>query len=131
MAKVDYSKDDDYYNQDFERENFVSIWLGLCGEDDDLDADVLQDMCGVGYYNVDEQESNFFDFELVSVEKLIGDLSYSNSFIEDVVEAARKKGIVEARWVTAQYDFDYDPAKVSRAILQDPIYIGSFPYLKE
>jgi len=131
MAKKDYSDEDDYYSQGFEREGVVSIWVGLRGDEVDTGADVLQDLCGVGYYRLDDQESNNFDFEMVGVDKLLGDLSYSKSFLANAVEVARRRGVNEARWVTAQYNFDYDPSRVRRSIAADPVFIGSFTYSED
>lgn len=131
MAMKDYSDEDDYYTQGFEREGVVSIWIGLLGDEVDVGADVLQDLCGVGYYRLDDQESNSFDFETIGVDKLLGDLSYSESFLAKSVEAARKRGLSEAKWVTAQYNFDYDPSRVRRPIAADPVFIGSFTYSED
>lgn len=131
MARKDYSDEDDYYSQGFEREGVVSIWIGLLGDEVDSGVDVLQDLCGVGYYRLDDQENNCFDFEIVGVDKLLGGLSYSKSFLASAVDAARKKGLSEARWVTVQYDFDYDPSKVLRPIAADPVFIGSFTYSED
>lgn len=80
MAIRDYSDDEDYYSQGFEKEGVVSIWVGLEGRGNESNVDTLQDLCGVGYCNIDNQESNCFAFELVDLEKLFGDLSYSDFF---------------------------------------------------
>ncbi len=74
MALIDYESEntEEYYNQGFEKESLISICLGM--EDDSNDEenlDVLQDLCGVGYYDLDQQESNCFDFEIVPVEQLL------------------------------------------------------------
>ncbi|MEO9279195.1 MULTISPECIES: immunity 22 family protein [Acinetobacter] len=127
----DYSDENDYYSQEFEKEGTVSIWAGIFGEGVDTDLDILQDLCGVGYYRLDDQETNNFNFEMVSLNKLLEDLSYSKSFINEVVSAAFEKGIVDCRWVIAQYDFSYKPSKVRRSIAKDPIFIGSFKYSVE
>jgi hypothetical protein len=123
-----YSEEDDYYSQGFEKEGLVSIWIGMLGEDIDSDLDVLQDLCGVGYYRLDDQEINNINFEMVPVGKLLDDLSYSKSFIYEVLKEVDKKGLTECRWVIAQYDFDYNASKVKRAVAKDPIFIGSFKY---
>jgi hypothetical protein len=128
MARLDYSEDEDYYTQDFERGGVVSVWLGLSDGSTDLDADVLQDLCGVGYYSLDDQEGNSFDFRLVPVEELLGSLSYSLSFIEAAVTKANAVGLSQARWVTVQYDFAYSPEKVRRPIAADPVFLGVFEY---
>ena len=60
----------------------------------------------------------------------------AGSFVRQLVyraalAAAKAKGIEKARWVTVQYDFDYDPTKILRKIADDPIFIGSSPYSAE
>lgn len=131
MAKRDYSDEPDFYGQGFAKEGFVSVWAGSTGADGDPDEDVLQDLCGVGYYRLSDQEGRCFDYELVDLRRLLQDLSYASSYIDAALAAAKAKGIEKARWVTVQYDFDYDPTKVLRKIADDPIFIGSFPYSAE
>ena len=128
MPIRDYSDDEDYYTQDFEQKGTVSVWLGMLGEEQDANADVLQDLCGVGYYQLDNQEVNHFDFKKIPLEQLLSGLSYSGSFIQQTIEEAMKRGIHTARWVLVQYDFNYSPGKVLRPIAVDPVFIGSFPY---
>jgi hypothetical protein len=128
MTRKGYSDEADYYSQGFEKEGVVSVWVGLRGDKGDSEVDVLQDLCGVGYYRLDDQESNNFDFKLVDLRVLLADLSYSESFIEAVLNAAKSKGLVDARWVVAQYNFQYDPSKVSRTIADDSKFVGYFPY---
>ncbi|WOB06904.1 hypothetical protein [Piscinibacter gummiphilus] len=126
MARRDYSEDEDYYTQDFERDGVVSVWLGL--SDSSSDRDVLQDLCGVGYYSLDNQEGMNFGFKLVPVSELLGRLSYSSSFAQLATEKANTLGLSQARWVTVQYDFAYSPEKVQRPIAQDPVFLGVFEY---
>lgn len=128
MALRDYSEDDDFYEQNFGQDGVVSVWVGLLGDEGDTELDVLQDMCGVGYYRLSDQENNCFDFQLVSLRELLKDLSYAATYLDQVLLAAEQKGITEARWVVVQYDFQYDPTKVLRTVLEDPVFIGVFPY---
>lgn len=128
MAKTDYSDEDDFYTQGFEKEGVVSVWVSLQDHSADKDIDTLQDLCGVGYYKLSDQESNVFDYELVDLSHLLADLSYSASYADDVISAARKKGIEKARRILVQYDFQYDPEKVTRSIADDPVFIGVFKY---
>ncbi|MFZ6780811.1 immunity 22 family protein [Undibacterium sp. Ji83W] len=128
MAINDYSDEEDYYEQGFGKDGVVSIWAGLEGADE-RQADVLQDLCGVGYYNLDDQEANCFDFRLVDLRLLLQDMSYSISFIEQACAAATHLGIHQAKWITVQYDFDYQPTKVRRAIESDPVFLGVFSYV--
>lgn len=131
MALKDYANEneDEFYGQGFEKELVASVWVGL--EDDTNDPeglDVLQDLCGVGYYNLDNQEGNCLDFKLVPVNDLLKDLSYSKSFIQSLNDGLKEKNISKARWVIVQYDFAYDPNKVTREMAKDPIFIGVFNY---
>lgn len=64
MTRRDYSDDEDYYTQEFEQQDIVSVWLGMLGGEHDTEADVLQDLCGVGYYRLDDQEIHHVDFKL-------------------------------------------------------------------
>jgi len=134
MALHDYAEmdEDDYYAQGFEKAEFVSLWAGLADQSISSDeTDVLQDLCGVGYYNIDNQESNCHEFRLVSVADLLDELSYSTTFRDGAIKAAFDKGISKARWVIAQYDFAYDPARVKRSTSNDPIFLGVFPYIRD
>ena len=63
--------------------------------------------------------------------ELLDELSYSNSFIGEALKVAQKKGLADGLWVTLQYDFEYEPAKVERKIAKDPVYLGSFYYRSE
>lgn len=130
MARRDYSEDEDFYTQDFESPGEVSIWLGYSRHGDGSN-DVLQDLCGVGYYSLDNQEANCFSFELTKVERLLKEISYSVSFIDAAVRTAKRRKLSEARWVTVQFDFAYAPEKVKRPVAADPIFLGVFRYSVE
>jgi len=128
MAIRDYSEEDDYYEQGFHKEGVISVWVGLSSDEGEPDLDVLQDLCGVGYYRLGDQEHYNFGFKLVTLRELLQPLSYSKSYINAAVAEATKRGLHQARWVTVQYDFDYDPTKIQRPIANDPVFIGSFSY---
>ncbi len=130
MARRDYSEDEDFYTQGFESPCEVSIWLGYSRHGDGSN-DVLQDLCGVGYYSLDNQEANCFSFELTKVERLLKEISYSVSFIDAAVRTAKRRKLSEARWVTVQFDFAYAPEKVKRPVAADPIFLGVFRYSVE
>ena len=127
MARCDYSDDDDYYSQGFEREGVVSIWVSSAEGAGDTDTDVLQDLCGVGYYNLDNQEANARP-TTVPLEVLLGEISYSATFLPQALSSASKWRLSSARWVIVQFDFAYDPSRVSRPVASDPIFLGVFPY---
>lgn len=130
MPDTNYTDDEDFYNQNFRKPGMVSIWAGL-EPDEESEVDVLQDLCGVGYYSLDDQEANCFDFQLVDLRDLLQDMSYAGSFIEQACAAASALYIQQARWIIVQYDFEYQPAKVSRTIAPDPVFLGVFAYAVE
>ena len=130
MPLRDYEQldEDDFYGQDFGKDGVVSIWVGLsdaCEAQEGID--VLQDLCGVGYYDIDNQEVIIHQ-EPSLVADLVGALSYSESFSEAVVRAAAVMAVERAWWVVAQYDFAYDPARVKRPVAVDPRFLGVFGY---
>ncbi|MGF1767079.1 immunity 22 family protein [Enterovibrio makurazakiensis] len=117
MPLKDYSEEEDFYSQGFEKAGVVSVWLGIQDDaGDSEDIDVLQDLCGVGYYDLSNQESECFDYQLVPISKLLGNFSYSGSFSSEVMKVAESKGLQEARWAVLKYDFAYNPSKVRRSI---------------
>ena len=124
--------EEEFYTQDFEKQGVVSIWLGL--EDikkEEKELDVLQNFCGVGYYNLDDQESNTFDFKDTKIEELLKDISYSESFINEAIKKAQEKNIQSAKCVIVQYDFAYDLNKTTIDISNEPMFLGVFDYEDE
>jgi len=129
MARQDYSDDDDFYEQNFEKKGVLSVWFDREQLNQaDTELDTLQDLCGVGYYDLDNQESNYGDHDLVDPARLLAPLSYSQTFSDSVIAAAKTMGIEKARGVIVQYDFAYNPAVVKRPIAAEPVFIGVFPY---
>lgn len=122
------SDSDEYYTQGFERDGVVSVWVGLepVGPED-AEVDVLQDLCGVGYYRLDDQEANARD-EPVPLAGLLGELSYAASFAPAARAAAAAHGIDRVAWVVVQFDFAYDPARALRAVAAEPVFLGVFAY---
>jgi hypothetical protein len=81
--------------------------------------------------DIDFNEIFYMDEQSVPVEELIGQLSYSQSFIESVTATAKEKGITKAKYIAAQYNFVFVPERANKKILsksKDPIFIGVFPY---
>jgi len=121
--------EDDFYGQDFERPGVVSVWLGTEPPGDvDPNLDVLQDLCGVGYYSLDSNEVNVLD-AASPIEAMFGPMSYSESYLPAVLKAATKRGITTCWWAVAQYEFKYVPKRVKRAIAPQPVFLGVFKYV--
>ena len=115
----------------FEAEGRVSIWLGT----DDLsdfpqELDILQDLCGIGYYSIDLQDAFNEGFQELPVRDLLSKMSYSDSFADDAMVAADEAGLVAARWIVAQFDFDYDSRMVKRPVNPRAIFLGAFSYVE-
>lgn len=106
----------------------VSVWIGF--NKGNPDVDVLKELCGVDHYDPDFQEIIVDDeaWKAQSVKSLLGQLSYSSSFLTDALSAAKKKRITKALFVLAQYRFAYDPAKLKKRIAADPIFLGCFTW---
>lgn len=128
MDQRDYSDDDDFFTQDFRRPGLVSVWLARPDFDSAGTNDALQTLCGVGYYDLDDQETNASNGEPISIDKLLAPISYSPSFSNQIVEAANSKGIFSSRWVLVQFDFAYDRSQVRRPIDPTLLYIATVPY---
>lgn len=112
----------------FEQDGVVSLWVFREEESpNDVGKDVLKDFCGVDSYDSDFQEG-ITTKESQQLSSLVSQLSYSTSFINDAINAAERIGIKEALGVIAQYNFAYDPSKVSRELASDPVFIGYFKF---
>jgi Immunity protein 22 len=124
MAKVQKQKQ----KQKQKRRKVASVWLGHVRHKPQVD--LLRDLCGVDYYDLDFQEVNVDDkrWREQAVKTLVGPISYSESFIDAVVAAAKDKGIAKALYVIVQYDFTYDPKKAKRKVASDPVFLGVFDY---
>jgi hypothetical protein len=127
MALKDYSDEPDFYGQGFEHAGWVSVWLGTTPAPTGANIDTLQDLCGVGYYKLSDQESDNSPSP-VPVERLFEDVSYVDTFLPEVLASAKRAGIADAYWMTAQFDFVYDKAKVRRPIAPQPVFLGVFRY---
>jgi hypothetical protein len=113
----------------FDREGVVSIWLGLKQPRRDSGADILRDLCGVEYYDLDFQDFIAVgEFEEAPVADILRLLSYSASFLGAGVRVAESRGIARAHWAVGQLDFAYDPARVYVPRAADPVFLGSFLY---
>jgi hypothetical protein len=114
--------------ENFEQGGVVSVWVFQEPLDPaNSEKDVLKDLCGVDYYDIDFQEGAMVD-ELQSLSSLLRDVSYSSSFIKDTVGAAERKGIKDGYGVLTQFDFAYDPNKVTKEVAKDPVFIGYFKW---
>lgn len=108
--------------------NNISIWIGKkIVEESDDDTNILKDIFKIKEYDEDMEEIYFVSGKLSKVEELIEPLSFSNTFIDSVLEEAHKLNIKEASYIIALYDFAYDES-VLEAEVEEPIFLGTFEY---
>jgi hypothetical protein len=106
----------------------VSVWVGFVKGDPNVD--VLKHLCGVRSYDLDFQEIIIDDegWKQQSIESLLQQLSYSGTFLDVALSAAKAKNITKALYVLAQYRFVYDPARIKNKIAADPLFLGCFTW---
>jgi len=93
-------------------------------------VDILKDLCGVEYYDLDSQELAAVadDFPRATVAEIVAKLSYSSTFLEAATRAADEEGIKHAYWALAQYDFVYKPAPRRKVDGRAPLFLGVFDW---
>jgi hypothetical protein len=116
----------------YEEPGVVSIWVGVVKPDLEANrgVDILKVMCGVSY-DIDFQEVLLAPDNCrlpVPVAQLLGQFSYSESFLPAACEAATARGIEQIYWAVAQYDFAYHPERVRRKVWPDPLFLGMLPW---
>jgi hypothetical protein len=109
------------------QDGWVSIWVFLKSEI--TGEDILTDIFSINDYDLDTQDVvGDEDWKVLSVEELIGRLSYSASFAPEAVQQSRSRGIVAGRRALAQYDLRYEPSQAPPPTGDDPVFVASVPY---
>lgn len=115
------------------RKQKLSLWV--CVSKPNLKAmegiDILRDLCGVDDYDLDSQELSAITdrFPKAKIEELIDQLSYSSTFRDAAIQAAHDKGIKNAYWVLAQFDFVFkSKAKELKTPITAPEFLGVFEW---
>jgi hypothetical protein len=117
--------------QNFDKEGIVSIWLGLGNIQNLKDTDILKVLCGVEDYDIDNQEVDYYnEGNLTPISELLKNLSYSESFCEEVLVSSQNKRFEEGNFIIAQYDFAFDPSQLEHLEETDIVFIGCFPYVQ-
>jgi hypothetical protein len=125
--------------------NIVSVWLANTeyneipenywvenyeGDDDDSWNQFSNDF-GFGRYDIDLVE-NFFDdknYSKIPIFNLLKYLSYSKSFIDEVIEKADKLLLQkESSYAYLIYNFEYDPLVTGISESSFFTFIGAFEY---
>jgi hypothetical protein len=113
----------------FRKKGKVSVWVTV-RKPNRKTKDVLKDLCGVEYYDLDDQEVSAVDETLpkADVDDVLGRLSYSSSFLKAALEAATAKKVTKVYCALAQYDFAYNPEKARPPVAGDPLFLGVFDW---
>ena len=110
----------------------VSLWLAVKKPSIKKmeGVDILKDLCGVRYYDLDSQELSAVadSFPKATVSEIVNKLSYSSTFLEAATKAADERSIKHAYWALAQYDFVYKPNPRRKLDERAPLFLGVFDW---
>ncbi|MDP1978670.1 immunity 22 family protein [Undibacterium sp.] len=110
-----------------EKDGVVSIWVGF--EHQQSDIDLLKDLCGVDFYDLDFQECiPALNGKTDAIENLVDQLSYNESFGRKVCSAARDMGIDQVAWIVMQLNFFFDLNNAKKNISDKIGFLGVFDY---
>jgi hypothetical protein len=133
--------------KDASKDGFVSIWLAVETTEEEIDdylAEVEEfdpdgeneeafsnfaDEFGLLWYDSDFMEASF-EQTPAPVEKLLGGASYSPSFLDAAVEAAKKEGFGNVQAAILLYDVAYE-AEHGVASGERFRFLGAFPYVAD
>lgn len=136
----------DSLTMNFEEESTLSVWAGtfldLTNSEfreewieekfDRLNPDLegyskFMELYKVGWYDHDFQEISFSE-KMISVEEIIKNYSYYESFEKLVISAAHKKEIKDCNVMIIIFDFEYSESKGEELKAMPLKFLGSFPY---
>jgi hypothetical protein len=110
----------------FGKKGIVSVWVGQTNVEQG--SNFLRDKFGVEYYDPDDQDCIVGE-NRSPIRDLASRLSYSDTFLDLLLEKAGSMGVTSSLWILAQYDFEYDPDRVGVSVLpREPLYVGSFDW---
>ncbi|MBD8514216.1 immunity 22 family protein [Photobacterium sp. WH24] len=132
-----------YGGPNFEKKGFVSIWVSKVTLDEipddyfeerfgeDYEDTPLSQWCenfGFGYYDHDQIEDNGVEIGADTLDRILGECSYSKSYVEQAVSKAKEKGLGSASWIRNFFDFSYSPESTGIDEDQFMIFLGAFEY---
>jgi hypothetical protein len=124
-----------------EKKGVVSVWVGKFtnevefenyitekyGQIDDSTLSEFAKDSGLKWYDHDLREADFNSDGLVSIRTLLLQTSYSESFIDNVVQKAKNKNLEKGNAIFLLFDCDYSGVDNSKSKFQ---FIASVPYDK-
>ncbi|MCL2915148.1 immunity 22 family protein [Shewanella corallii] len=132
-----------YGGPNFEKKGYVSIWVSKVtldeipedyfeeryGEEyEDISLSQWCENFGFGYYDHDQIEDNGVAKGSDSLDRILGECSFSKSFVDHAVSMGRKRGLDSVSWVRCLYDWSYSTSVTG--INDDPYmaFLGFFEY---
>jgi hypothetical protein len=126
---------------DFEKKGQVSIWVAIVswtqlpasyfeahyGREDDEPFTEFSEDFGFGFYDHDKVDTNGSE-EAKPLEELLGECSFSSSYLTEAVAEAKKRGLDKTSFVFLLHDIEYQPmlTKVSRSAYME--FLGAFHF---
>ena len=132
-----------YGGPNFDKKGFVSIWVSKVTLDEipddyfeerygeEYEDTPLSQWCenfGFGYYDHDQIEDNGVENGSDTLDKILGECSYSKSFVELAVSQAKKQGIESVSWIRNFFDCAYSPEATGIKEDNYMVYLGTFEY---
>ncbi len=124
-------------SQNFEKEGVVSVWYSTTPyvtipdsyfDEDDNGLCQWAHNFKIADYNHDNMETNGAEQGVVSIDKAVGECSFSRSYSEKVKRKINKLGDKEVTWVILLFDFEYRAKKTRIDQDQYVQFVGAFPY---
>jgi hypothetical protein len=132
-----------YGGQNFDKKGFVSIWVSKVTLDEipddyfeerygeEYEDTPLSKWCenfGFGYYDHDQIEDNGVEVGTDSLDRILGECSYSKSYVKQAVSKAKEKGLETVSWIRNLFDCSYSSESTGIDEDQFMIFLGAFEY---
>lgn len=127
---------------DFTKRNKVSIWVSQHPYQDIPDAyfeetfshknkratNTWSDNFRLQYFDPDYMETNGVQTGTVSIKKAAGECSFSSSYIEPLLNKAKKKKLTSITWIVLLYEHEYSVKRSSIGKDTYLTFVGAFDY---
>ncbi|PXX44841.1 immunity 22 family protein [Undibacterium pigrum] len=90
--------------------------------------DLLKDLCGVDFCDLDFQECIPALEKTDAIGNLVNQLSYNKSFGSNACSSAQAIGINEIAWVVMQLNFSFDDSQTKKKVSDIVRFLGVFNY---
>lgn len=126
----------------FQKKNKVSVWVSTHQYADIPDEyfeetffknntrarNQFSDNFKIRYFSPEYLETNGATEGTISIEKAVGECSYADSFIKNLMSKAKKKGLLNITWVVLLYEFEYSNKQTGIGKDDYLTLLGAFEY---